>query len=123
MPSLGSKWLRYGLSPIQSRHFIPALNAWAAQAKYTTIRPIATRFSGHGCMDDHTTERSFYSQATWVFDVRGMLSKRICTIRHWQTSGRLVQELNVCTVGTSLKCTQLRLEKALVNSFCMSRLS
>ena len=22
----------------------------------------------------------------------------VCTIRHWQTSGRLVQELNVCTV-------------------------
>ena len=31
-----------------------------------------------------------------VFD---MLIMGICTARHWQTSGRLVQELNVCTVG------------------------
>ena len=27
-----------------------------------------------------------------------MLSMDVCTTRHWQTSGRLVQELNVCTV-------------------------
>ena len=27
-----------------------------------------------------------------------MLSMGVCTTRHWQTSGRLVQELNVCTV-------------------------
>ena len=28
-----------------------------------------------------------------------MLSMDVCTTRHWQTYGRLVQELNVCTVG------------------------
>ena len=27
-----------------------------------------------------------------------MLSMGVCTTSHWQTSGRLVQELNVCTV-------------------------
>ena len=28
----------------------------------------------------------------------GMLSKRVFTTRHWQTSGHLVQQLNACTV-------------------------
>ena len=28
-----------------------------------------------------------------------MLSKSACVTRHWQTSRRLVKELNVCTVG------------------------
>ena len=41
-------------------------------AEYTTVRPIATKFPGHGCMDDLTTERSFGSQATWVIDVLGV---------------------------------------------------
>ena len=31
----------------------------------------------------------------YIFD---MLSTSASTTRHWQTSGRLVQELNVCTV-------------------------
>ena len=49
------------------------------------------------------TERSFDLQATWVSYVLGfylfdMLSMGFCTTRYWQTSGRLVQELNVCTV-------------------------
>ena len=42
------------------------------------------------------------SHSTWVIDVLGlcfdMLSMVVCTTRHWQTPGRLVQELNVCTV-------------------------
>ena len=29
-----------------SQHLIPALNAWAAPAKYMTARPIATYFPG-----------------------------------------------------------------------------
>ena len=32
----------------------------------------------------------------------GMLSTGVCTPRHWQTSGRLVQELNVCTLQSSV---------------------
>ena len=32
-----------------------------------------------------------------------MLSMCACTTRHWQTSGRLVQESNVCTVA--IKCS------------------
>ena len=67
------------------------------------ICPVATQFPGHECMDDLTTERSFGSQATWVIYVSflffDMLSMGVCTTRHWHTSGRLVQELNVCTVG------------------------
>ena len=34
-----------------------------------------------------------------IFDT---LSIRVCTIRHWQTTGQLVHELNVCTVGSLL---------------------
>ena len=30
-----------------------------------------------------------------------MLSMGMCTTRDWQTSGQLVQEVNVCTVGLS----------------------
>ena len=53
-------------------------------------------------MDGFTTERSFDSLATCVIGVLGlffaMFAMGVCTTRHWQTSGRLVQELNVCTV-------------------------
>ena len=51
-------------------------------------------------MDDLKTERSFDSQATLAFDMLGlfdMLSIGVCTTRHWQPSGRLMQELNGCT--------------------------
>ena len=60
----------------------------------------ATEFSRHGCWDDLETEGSFDSQATWVIDLLGLLllSMGVNTTRHWQTYGRLLQELNVCTV-------------------------
>ena len=84
------------------RHSIPALNARAAHVKYRTARLIATKFHWHGCMDDLTTDRSCDSQATWVIDVLDlfldMLPMGVCTSRHWRTSGRLVQELDACTV-------------------------
>ena len=53
-------------------------------------------------MDDLTTENTFHLQATWFIDVIvlyfDMLPIGLCTAVHWHTSGRLVQELNVCTV-------------------------
>ena len=55
-------------------------------------------------MDYLQIERRFILLASYVkaIDVLGsffnMLSVGFCTTRHWQTSGRLVQELNVCTV-------------------------
>ena len=55
------------------------------------------QFPGHGCMDNLTTERSFDLQATWFIGV-DTLSMGVCTTRHWQTYGRLVQEVLVCTV-------------------------
>ena len=61
-------------------------------------------------MDDLRTERSFEWQA-WVIDMRGlyfdMLSMGFCTTRHWQTSGRLVQELNMCTVHVTCHYTYI----------------
>ena len=45
---------------------------------------------------------TFYLQATWFIDVPGLFSDMlpigVCTTVHWHTYGRLVQELNVCTV-------------------------
>ena len=45
------------------------------------------------------TERNFDLQATWVIDVPGlffdMFSMGVCTTRHWEVSGRPVQELHV----------------------------
>ena len=54
--------------------------------------PIATQFTGYGCMDDLTTERSFGSQALCVINVFGVLFDII------HRSGQMVQELNECTV-------------------------
>ena len=57
---------------------------------------------GHGCMDDLATAHSFDKQATCAIDGRGLYFDMpfmgVCTTGHWRTSGRLVQELNVCTV-------------------------
>ena len=88
---------------VQCRHLFSALNAWAVRAKYTTSRSMATQFPGHGCMDDLTTERNCDSQVTWVIVVLVLffyiLPMDVCTTRHWQMSGRLVQESNVRTVA------------------------
>ena len=48
---------------IQCRHLIPALNAWAARAYYTTARPVATQFPWHGGTYDLTIGHGFDSQA------------------------------------------------------------
>ena len=53
---------------------------------------------------DLTTERSFHWQATLVIDVLDMMSMGVCTTRHWQTSGRLVRELNAATVAVNPGC-------------------
>ena len=45
---------------VQCRHLIPALNAWAVRASYTTARPIDTQFHGHGCMNYLKIERRCY---------------------------------------------------------------
>ena len=63
---------------------------------------------------DVTAKRTFDSQATWVIDVLGffdMLSMGVCTTRHRQTSGRLVQDSIVCidnylTIATYTVCYQ-----------------
>ena len=56
---------------------------------------------GHRYLDDLTPGGSFDSHTTWVIDVLGlffdMLSMGVYKTWHWQTSGRLVQEVNVRT--------------------------
>ena len=63
-----------------------------------------TQFPGHRCIDDLTTEGSFDLQAIWIIKVRGFCFtcyQLVCTAAHWQPSGRLAQELNVCTVAAN----------------------
>ena len=64
---------------------------------------MATHYPDHGGTNDLTTVRSFDSQATCVIDVLNLvllvLSVGVFTTRHWQMSGPLVHELNVCTVA------------------------
>ena len=65
-------------------------------------RPFATQFPGFARMNDlilkvaliRKLQRSLMCVAYFV----KMLSVCICTTRHYQTSGRLVEELNVGTV-------------------------
>ena len=68
-----------------------------------------TKCTGRPGMQSNTTASpkatkltNFDLQATWVIDVLGLSFTcypwAFCTTRHWQMSGRLVQELNVCTV-------------------------
>ena len=45
----------------------------------------------------------FLMYLDYLFD---MLSMGVCTTRHWQTFGRLVQELNVYTVTVRLSNTE-----------------
>ena len=47
---------------------------WQHGVLYTTVRPIATQFPGHGCMEDLTTERGFDSHAVLVIDVLVLLA-------------------------------------------------
>ena len=67
-----------------------------------TACPIATQFHGNGFMHDLITECHSDWEVTWAIDVLGlfidMLSICVCITMHSQTSGRLVQESNVCTV-------------------------
>ena len=59
-------------------------------------------------MDGLTTECSFYLQTTWILDALGlffdMLFAVICATRHWQASGRPVQELDVCSICILIMC-------------------
>ena len=58
-------------------------------------------------MNSKLNVTSFGLQATCVIDVFTLfldvlLSMGVYTTRHWQTSGQLVQKLNVCTVGMNI---------------------
>ena len=53
-------YFNFFFTSIQCRHLIPALNAWAVRAYYTTARPIDTQFHGHGCVDFLQIEHRFY---------------------------------------------------------------
>ena len=86
----------------------------------SAVRLIATQFSGHGCMDDLTIERSFDKQTTWVIDVLGLLLLTcypwLFRTRHWQTPGRVVQEVIVCTVHVGSQGKPTPITKSLSTS-------
>ena len=50
--------------------------------------------------------RKLLGSIMYVVDVLDVFSMSICTAGHWKTSGRLVQELNVCTVACEMKYIQ-----------------
>ena len=68
--------------------------------------PPPPHFRWHGRIYDVTTYHSFDSQATRFIDVfrlfLDMSFMGVCTTRHSQTSGRLIQELNICTIVDEL---------------------
>ena len=66
---------------------------------------IHNRIPGHGCDHRSLTSqlnialiRILFGSLTCLAYFFDMLSMGVCATRHWQMSGRLVQELNVCTV-------------------------
>ena len=80
---------------------VPSFNSCTKYADYPTARPINTKFPGHGCMTSqlnvaliHNLLESLICLA-YFFD---MLFMGVSATRHCQASGRLVQELSVCTV-------------------------
>ena len=90
-----------------------------------TACPVATQFPGYGCIDDHTSNWSFDLQSTWAINELSLVFP--CFPCLFVESGRLVQELNVCT---KLSCNQTILTRAffylavpLLRSFSLTRLS
>ena len=70
---------------------------------HARLRPCFQGMDATTGPSDLITERSFDSQATLVIDVFGLFCWQFMhwvfpTTRYWQTSSRLVQELNVCSV-------------------------
>ena len=65
--------------------------------KYTTARPIVIQFLGiYACMT-YIINVARVIAVLILFDI---LSMSVGTTRHRKMYGRLVQELNVCTVGS-----------------------
>ena len=102
-------WVRFSAGSllvdvhIQCRYIIPAL---CGQHEHNT-QPHARLPPSFPGIDAWMTSQAkvaliHKATFTWVIDVLGllhdMLSMDTCSTRHWQTSVRLVQELNVCTV-------------------------
>ena len=85
---------------LQCRHLIPALNAWSAGHNTRLHAQLQPSFLD---MDPCTISQLNVVLvrkllcAWFIFDT---LSISVCTTSHRQTSGQLVQELNVCTVTT-----------------------
>ena len=75
----------------------------AAQAQYTTERPIADQFPGHGCMDGLVTERRFEPQATWVVAVLDLcFSMLFMSVLYNQILA------DVRSIGAGIKCLYCR---------------
>ena len=74
----------------QATWAIPICLTWAPFSTYMTV---VCDFKNH----THSYSKScMWERGALLFDK--LLSICVCTIRHWQTSGKLVQESNVCLV-------------------------
>ena len=89
---------------VQYKHSIFALDAWTSRTWYTTASPITTRFR-HWWRRFDSLGLFFDNFSMGVCITRGlfdMWSTYFCTTSHLETSGRLVAEMNACTVAVRL---------------------
>ena len=91
---------------LQCRHSIPALNAWHNTRPHTRLPP---SFLGMDAIIGPLPQkrnialiRKLIGSLMCLAPFFDLLCMGVCTARHWQTSGRLVQELNACTVATEV---------------------
>ena len=111
LPSIGYRHVVHTYSD-STRGAVPTFNSCTKCLGIPGIihdrTPGCHQFPERGCVDDLANEWSFCLQATWPIDVLAysfdMLPMGVCTTRHRQMSGRLVQELNVCIVTTVYVC-------------------
>ena len=87
------------LKEAQCLHLISALMCWQPWCNTRPHVRLLPIFLGMNAWMISKLNVALQSQASWVINgsFSNMLSRSVCTTRHWQTSGRQVQELDVCS--------------------------
>ena len=85
---------------------MPIFNSCTTNAGSPGTPPYArltSSFLGIDAWMNSQLKLALINKATWIIYVLGllfdMLPVGVCTTRHWQTPGRLLQELDIFTVG------------------------
>ena len=95
---------KLSVQEIPCQHLIPALNnAWAARHNTRLHGPLPPSFLGIAVWMTSqlnvALQRKLHRSLMCLAYFFNMLSMSVCRSRQWQTSSRLVQESNVCTVS------------------------